>query len=445
MTTREVCVLIYIVVCVVWVIWKWREQRGEAKPVVTAPRERQKLRPRTPKSCAECQSESGLAVERLRDVRPWSEFKSPRGRKKQIDTEGWACWNTACDYYGITDARVHALVGYGYHGKTERIRDLFCQACQTKVSERRGTALYQLKTPAERVSEVLAMLAEGLDVNAAERVTRHTEATIQRWLTRGGMHAERLHRHFFQGLELKHIQLDEIKARLREKAQELWVWVAIDVSTKVIPVLEVGPRTQALANRVIHRLKDTLALGCLPVFSSDGLRHYFYALTAHWGAWVEQEGKRKSQWQVSPDLLYGQVIKRYQRRRVVSVEYVMQWGVLTDLKGRLKALGLSGRLNTAFVERVNLTIRQSVSLLIRRTWGTAQTAGGLKLHLAWWQGYYHFVRPHLSLRVEYTQPIPRQGGQLARRYRSRTPAMAVGLSHHRWTVKELLSYPLPVG
>jgi len=443
MTTKQVCILIYIVVCVVWVIWKWREPRGETKPEVAKTRERQKLRPRTPKSCAECQSESGLAIEPLREVRPWSEVKSPRGRKKQIDTEGRACWNAICDYYGITDSRVHALVGYGHHGKADRIQDLVCQACRTKVSERRGTALYQLKTPAERVSEVLAILAEGLDVSAAERVTRHTEATIQRWLTRVGMHAERLHRHFFQGLDLKHIQLDEIKTRLREKAQELWVWVAIDVTSKVVPVLEVGPRTQALANRVIHRLKDTLAVGCLPVFSSDGLRHYFYALTAHWGAWVEQEGKRKPQWQVSPDLQYGQVIKRCRRRRVVRVKYVMQWGVLADLKARLKALGLSGRLKTAFVERVNLTIRQCVSLLTRRTWRTAQTAGGLRLHLAWWQGYYHFVRPHLSLRTEYEQPIPRKGGQLARRYRSRTPAMAAGLTRHRWTVRELLSFPLP--
>ncbi|MBN1933409.1 MAG: hypothetical protein JW934_02025, partial [Anaerolineae bacterium] len=151
------------------------------------------------------------------------------------------------------------------------------------------------------------------------------------------------------------------------------------------------------------------------------------------------------------DLLYGQVIKRYRRRRVVSVEYVMQWGVLADLKARLKALSLSDRLNTAFVEHVKLTIRQGVSMLIRRTWGTAQTQSGLKLHLAWWlgcvpsAGYYHFVRPHMSLRVEYTQPIPRQGGQLARRYRSRTPAMAASLTRHRWTVKEFLNYPLPVG
>jgi len=162
--------------------------------------------------------------------------------------------------------------------------------------------------------------------------------------------------------------------------------------------------------------------------------------------WVEQEGQSKPQWQVVPDLVYGQVLKRYRRRRVVRVEYVMQWGVFAELKARLQALSLSGRLNTAFVERVNLTLRQSISLLVRRTWGTAQTPSSLiKLHLAWWQGYYHFVRPHQSLRIAYEASIPRQEGQLVRRYRSRTPAMAGGLANHRWTVRELLSCPLPVG
>jgi len=95
------------------------------------------------------------------------------------------------------------------------------------------------------------------------------------------------------------------------------------------------------------------------------------------------------------------------------------------------------------VECMNLTIRQGVSLLVRRTWGTAQTAGALRLHLLWWQGYYHFVRPHEALRQEYPQPLPRQGRQRAKCYRERTPAMAAGLADHRWTVQEFLSFPVP--
>jgi hypothetical protein len=110
--------------------------------------------------------------------------------------------------------------------------------------------------------------------------------------------------------------------------------------------------------------------------------------------------------------------------------------VLEKLKERLKGLGLSGKLNTAFVERVNLTIRQSVAFLIRRTWGMAQTELGLEEHLQWWRGYYHFVRVHEGLREELARPVARKGRQQARRYRARTPAMAAGITGHRWSAQE---------
>jgi len=139
---------------------------------------------------------------------------------------------------------------------------------------------------------------------------------------------------------------------------------------------------------------------------------------------------------------FAKGLKHYRRYRVAWVEYRMQCGQLGDLKARLKTLGLSGRLNTACVERVNLTIRQGVSLLVRRTWGTAQTAGALRLHLLWGQGYYHFVRPHQALRHEYAPPLPRQGRQPAKRYRERTPALAAGLTDHRWSVQEFITHPV---
>jgi len=112
------------------------------------------------------------------------------------------------------------------------------------------------------------------------------------------------------------------------------------------------------------------------------------------------------------------------------------------LKTRLPALGLSGKLNTAFVERVNLTLGQSVAALVRQTWSTAQQAPQLLLHLDWWRGYYHFVRPHESLRVALAQPIDRGGNRQRQRYRQRTPAMAAGLTDRRWRVGDLLAVPL---
>jgi len=59
-------------------------------------------------------------------------------------------------------------------------------------------------------------------------------------------------------------------------------------------------------------------------------------------------------------------------------------GSLQALATRLKAAGLSGRLNTAFVERLNLTLRQGIALLTRRTWSVAQQAGELALQVQWW-------------------------------------------------------------
>jgi IS1 family transposase len=184
----------------------------------------------------------------------------------------------------------------------------------------------------------------------------------------------------------------------------LWLWVALDPLTKLVPALHLGPRTQASAHALIHALAARLRPGCVPLFTSDGLRLYYYALTAHFGQWCDH-GRRRT-WRVADTLVYGQVKKTY-RRSVVRVTRRMAVGTGAQLRSGLRALGLSGRVNTAFVERVNLTLRQGVAALTRRTWATAQTAPGLAVQVAWWRGYYHFVRPHHALRVSLPAADPR--------------------------------------
>ncbi len=216
-------------------------------------------------------------------IRPWHERKSRRGAPKRIATEGFACPTPICAYYRITDAQVHALVGDGSHGKHERIQTFRCQACTTTFSARRDTPLYRLKTPSRRVAEVVTALAEGLDVAAASRVFGYRAATITTWLTRAGDHSALLHDHWFRNLHLPHVQLDELRTRLRCRTKALWLWLTVDPRTKIIPALYLGPRTQDAAHRVVHDLRQRLASDCLPVFTSDGLNLYFYALTAHFG------------------------------------------------------------------------------------------------------------------------------------------------------------------
>ncbi len=335
------------------------------------------LKPRTPDDCPACRlaSPASSAGEPVPvPVRPWCEVKSRRGAPKRVNTEGFACPNPQCRYFSSTDPRAHALI-------------------------------------------VLAALAEGLDPSAAERVFGFRQATLTRWLMRAGKHAQVLHERSFCQLRLPHLQLDELRTRLRCSTRVLWIWLAIDPLTKILPVLSLGPRTQNAAHTFIHSLRGVLAPGCLPLFTSDGLNLYFYALTAHFGTW------------------------RQEKRRGRNTP-VMRLGTEDALKAVLQGLGLSGRLNTAFIERVNLTVRHGVAALARRTWATAQQSSHLLAHLEWWRAYYHFVRPHASLRVALVQPRERGGNRLAQRYRQRTPAMAASMAKRRWTAREVLSCPL---
>ena len=255
------------------------------------------------------------------------------------------------------DEGLHALVGDGYDGKQERIQDLKCQACGKKFTVRRDTALYRLKSHSERVCQALGLMAEGVDTSTLERVLGIGEGTMRRWLTRAGQHAERMHNAVFEGVEFRHNQLDELWANVRHEAQEIWLWVALEAQTKVIPVMTLGPRTLEMAMKVVHELKERMPGGCMPIITSDGLKLYFYALIAHFGHWAREEGTGKPTWEIAAGFLYAQVKKIHRRRKLVKVEHLMLCGEREKLTTGLKALGLSGQINTAFVERLNLTIR----------------------------------------------------------------------------------------
>ena len=148
--------------------------------------------PRSPLDCPSCRlacTPSPAVGPASAPIRPWSEVKSRRGAPKRVETEGFACPNQQCAYFGITDAHIHALVGDGKHGQAERIQTFRGPACGATFSSRRKTALYRLKTPSQQIAMVLSVLAEGLDASAAERVAGLSTTTItslshSRWATR---------------------------------------------------------------------------------------------------------------------------------------------------------------------------------------------------------------------------------------------------------------------
>jgi hypothetical protein len=129
------------------------------------------------------------------------------------------------------------------------------------------------------------------------------------------------------------------------------------------------------------------------------------------------------------------LVKHRERRGQVNFATMrMILGKRWQLAQVLLAQGLSTLIQTAFIERVNLTIRQGVAPLSRKTWSMSKSSKHLLLHVEWWRSYYHLIRAHESLRLK----VP----GLKRRYRQRSPAMAAGLTDHLWRVGDILRLPL---
>jgi len=409
--------------------WKaWREGRR-----ATRKKRPYTLQPRTPQDCLACRVEAHLAEpETTRTVPAWQEVKSPRGRPKEYDSDGQACMKPGCVYYKDTDGLHHALRRDGSRNKCEATEQWECGACLSKHTARLGTPMYRLKTASARVKFATHLAMKGMSIADISEVLGHSETTVARWLDRGGMQSERLHERDFVGLRCGHIQLDELVGKVRRWGRRVWVWVAQDAQSKAWLAWHVGRRKQADAHRLIHRVKAVLAEGHVPAFTSDGLRQYFYGLTAHFGTWVDEEGRRKPVWRVLPELLYGQFRKLKRGYKLKHVYTTMLCGERVVMEAVLLALNLSGKIQTAFVERLNLTIRHLTAALRRKTWALAYTERSLRRRVALAAAYYNYCRTHHSLRVEMGEG----------RYRGQTPAMALGVTGHQWSVLEFLTHPV---
>ena len=269
-----------------WALWFcisiWQQIPHETA-VEAKKKKRRHLKPQTPDDCDLCRLGIHQPKPRLwRKVTPWSEVKNTSGRKKESNSHGKACPRKCCTYYGITDARLHALVSNGWRGKEERIRQWKCQACGCKFTDRRNTPLYRLKTTSAQVAQALTALAEGVDLSAMTRIFPFHHSTFSRWLARAGGHGQALHEVVFHDFICDHLQLDELTTRVKQNENRVWLWTAVDAQSKVLLVIHLGGRKKQDAQAFIHHVKEKLAENCLPVFTSDGFRGYFYALTAHY-------------------------------------------------------------------------------------------------------------------------------------------------------------------
>jgi IS1 family transposase len=325
-----------------------------------------------------------------------------------------------------------------------------------------GTIFHGKRLSVELIVCVLACLAAGLGIRATARVFEVDANTVLQWLVEAAEQLQAFTRYFLCDVHVTQLQLDELYAILRgvregqsSEAQALrlleptrpWVWTAIDPVSKLLLVIEVGPRTVEIAQRVVHQVVSVLAPGGVPAWFSDGFKGYLPAILGHLGLWTQPERLRdkgprpKRRWMPLPGLLYAQVVKQYRRKRVVGVQHRVVFGTIEAVEQVLAACGWKS--NTSMVERLNLDMRQRVAAIVRRVNTLCQGEDGVQHQLALFHVYYNFILPHASLRQPLPVPESTHGTGSARWWRPCTPTLAAGLTDHMWTLREVLLYRVP--
>lgn len=436
------------------------KQKKPSQPVQKQKQADKKQKQATaPTKCPPCPAclaqQEAQADEKRLPPKPPPLIKQSKGRPRFVDTSSHFCPCQECVYYGWVGLGNIRANGYPNGG---RWRQLQCIACGRYFMETVNTIFHGKKTAAETIWQALKALAEGLDIRATARVFDVDPNTIETWLKQAAEHMEAVSAYFIHDLELTQVQVDELWALLgrRDSDEEggakqrgkRWVWAGMDPESKLMLGYVIGDRSLACAQLLIHIIVALLAPGCIPVFFSDGWSAYGTALLTHFGHWVETPRRHKRgaapkpRWLPLPELQYAQVVKKREKGRVVSVSHTVIYGSWEAIKSILGS-SVGKVINTAFIERLNLTLRQHTPALGRKTMGLAKGKPGLSRQLTLAQAYYNFCLPHLGLRIPLPAPIPTKGCGSPQVWQYRTPAMAAGITNHICPLEELLLFRHP--
>lgn len=270
---------------------------------------------------------------------------------------------------------------------------------------------------------VLHHLVEGNSVRSIQRVTGIDKKTILRLLVKFGNACREFLDQQMRGLELHHLECDEqwtfclkkqgklkIEEQDNPKIGDQYLWIAIDMHTKLIPTFAIGKRSADNARRFMVDLADRLALptatdtgerdGIVPQISTDGFNAYPEAVDLAFGSYCK----------------YGQIIKDY-RNADQPGRYAAPELVGTERREIFGNVPLD-TICTSHAERLNLTTRTLLKRFTRLSLCFSKKQENLIAAVAVYMAYYNFCWQHKTL-----------GG--------RSPAMMAGVTGHPWLMEEL--------
>jgi hypothetical protein len=208
---------------------------------------------------------------------PPDPMSPPHRRPRTVDTSMHFCPHLGCDYRGWRGLNTLRANGHPSGGPW---RQFHCRGCHGFFPEHHGTIFHGKQAAVELIVRVLACLAEGLGIRATARVFEVDANTVLHWLVEAAQQQRAFSASFLCDLHVEQLQLDELYAVLRDlRAGEIsedeamqrlerssyWVWTAMDPQSKLLVVVDVGTRTLAMAQRVVHQVVQRLAPGCVPL------------------------------------------------------------------------------------------------------------------------------------------------------------------------------------
>jgi transposase-like protein len=291
-----------------------------------------------------------------------------------------------------------------------------CTGCGHTFTYRRGTPFFGLRSEVSEIICVVTLVAYGCPVAAIVAAFERDERTIARWLERCGHHAEIFHHQQMQPLDLQQVQVDEMWLRIHQ--QVMWLAMAIAVRSRLWLGAVCRPkRDKKLARQILTCVYNWAKQRPL-VISFDGWKVYYDLCLRIFSERVYSGKRGGAPMKIWEHLTLVQVIKKDAAHQWLGLRWVL-WGSCTMLQRLIEASQGAGTINTAYIERLNATFRTHLSLLVRRTRCPARRQQTVTERVFLLGCIYNFCAIHSSLG-------------------DRTPAMAAGLTDHRWAVADFL-------
>jgi len=324
----------------------------------------------------------------------------------RLPLESLACVNPDCQDYGLTG--LENLYVRKVYGK-DHIRYLRCRTCQEEFSERKNTALWNVKIRETKAISAAEHLSEGNSIKGTARLLRVDSSTVRRLNKKAGQHSKRYHDEKVQDVNVKNLQADERHGFVAKKNHPSWEAELMDIESKFVLSHIQGTRDERMIRALLADSSSRLSEPHEIALFTDGDAKYATAFPEAFGEAYQPARKGSKgrfpqmRYRIPRGLAHVQIIKHRENKRLKTLEIRYTHGSKKRIDRALEELGYNIA-NTSAIERRNGTARSMSKAQVRKTLAFAKREEE-KTALGWWATtVYNWCREHRSLREEL--PVP---------------------------------------